>query len=115
MWAWSLNQTGRLSNHFLALGLRWGQPGQQQGRRLPAWRSSTARSIRRLRVALCFAVVTQQIHSFRAKGVNSFHAARAIELEPIALDRSAGARCRGPELAALFIEEYLELLATRVR
>ena len=38
-------------NHFAAFGRRCGQPGQQQGRRSPAFKSATSRSICSLRVA----------------------------------------------------------------
>jgi|HubBroStandDraft_6_1064221.scaffolds.fasta_scaffold211044_3 hypothetical protein len=91
----------RLSNHFFALGRRCGQPGQQQGRRLPAWSSSTARIILRLRVVPCLAEMTQQIHSFRASGVRSFQAALASE--PRASHKSAGVLCTGPDLLPFFI------------
>jgi hypothetical protein len=93
----------RLSNHFFALGRRCGQPGQQQGRRLPTWSSSTARLIRRLRVVPCLAEMTQQIHSFRASGVRSFQAALVVASEPRALHKSAGVLCTGPDLLSFFI------------
>jgi hypothetical protein len=94
----------RLSNHFFALARRCGQPGQQQGRRLPALSSPTARWMRRLRVVLCLAEMTQQIHSFRANGVRSFQAACVVASELRALRRSAGALCRGPGKLSLFVE-----------
>ena len=90
------------SNHFLALALRCGQPGQQQGRRLPSLISSNARWIRRQRVVLCLAEMTQQIHSFRARGVRSLQAACAVASELSVLRRSAGALCRGAALLMLF-------------
>lgn len=93
----------RLANHFLALRRRCGQPGQQQGRRLPAWSSSTARLILRLRVAPCLAEMIQQIHSFRASGVRSFQAALVAVFEPTALHKSAGVLCTGPGLSSFFI------------
>ena len=88
----------RLSNHFFALGRRCGQPGQQQGRRLPAWSSWTARLILRLRVVACLAEMTQQIHSFRASGVRSFQAALVVASAPRASLKSAGVLCTGPGL-----------------
>ena len=87
---------------LFALARRCGQPGQQQGRRLPALSSSTTRWIRRLRVVLCLAEMTQQIHSFRASGVRSFQAARVVASELRALRTSAGALCRGPGLLWAF-------------
>lgn len=95
--------SARLSNHFFALGRRCGQPGQQQGRRLPTWSSSTARLIRWLRVVLCLAEMTQQIHSFRASGVRAFQAALVVASEPRALHKSAGVLCTGPGLSSFFI------------
>jgi hypothetical protein len=91
-------QRARLSNHFFALGRRCGQPGQQQGLRFPAWRSSIARWIRRLRVVSCLAEITQQTHSFRASGVKSFHADCVLASELSALRKSVGALCSGPSL-----------------
>lgn len=85
-----------LSNHFFALGRRCGQPGQQQGRRLPARSSSTTRWIRRMRVASCFAEMTQQTHSFRASGVRPFQAACVVASEASASDKSAGILCTLP-------------------
>jgi hypothetical protein len=95
--------SARLSNHFFAPGRRCGQPGQQQGRRLPAWSSSTKRLILRLRVGPCLAEMTQQIHSFRASGVRSFQAALVVASEPRASHKSAGVLCRGPGLLPFFI------------
>jgi hypothetical protein len=93
----------RLSNHFFALGRRCGQPGQQQGRRLPAWSSWIARLILRPRVVACLAEMTQQIHSFRANGVRSFQAALVVASEPRASLKSAGVLCTGPGLFSYFI------------
>jgi hypothetical protein len=57
--------------------------------------------MRRLRVASCFAEMTQQIHSFRASGVRSFQAARVVACERSAKVKSAGALCTGPGLTVL--------------
>ena len=49
-------------------------PGQQQGRRWPSSSSSWVRRMRRFRVVSCLASSTQQMNSFRARGVMSFQA-----------------------------------------
>lgn len=72
------------------------QPGQQQGLRIPSSSSSVVRRIRRSRVACCFASSTQQMNSLRARGVMSFHAARATELATSAPRRSGGSLCTTP-------------------
>ena len=70
---------------------------------VPARASSwTARWIRRLRVVLCLAEMTQQIHSLRASGVRSFQAARVVASELRTLRTSAGVLCRGAGLLSLF-------------
>ena len=58
--------------------------------------------MRRLRVVLCLAEMTQQIHSFRASGVRSFQATRVVASELRTLRKSAGALCRGAGLRSLF-------------
>jgi hypothetical protein len=98
---WPFGASG-FSNHFLAPALRCGQPGQQQGRRLPSLSSANARWILRLRVVVCLAEMIQQIHSFRASGVRSLQTACVVASELIALRRSAGVLCRGPSLVSLF-------------
>jgi len=105
----------RLSNHFLALGRRCGQPGQQHGRRLPAPRSSTARWMRRRRVGACLAESTQQIHSFRASGVRSFQAARVDASDATAWRKSDGSLCRGPVLLLLCAIPWLRLVLINTR
>jgi hypothetical protein len=70
---------------------------------LPAWSSSTARLILRLRVVPCLAEMTQQIHSFRASGVRSFQAALVVASEPRALHKSAGVLCTRPDFVSFFI------------
>ena len=57
---------------------RWGQPGQQQGRRFPSLRLSQPQSIRLRLVSGFFADSIQQTHSLRASGVMSIHAASAF-------------------------------------
>ena len=63
------NTTNYSLNYFLALTLRWGHPGQQQGRFLPFFKSSCSRSRCSCLVSFFFTIVTQQIHSLRASGV----------------------------------------------
>ena len=69
--------TGQLSrprggtDYALPLRSRCLQPGQQQGRRWPSSSSSWVRRIRRSRVTSCLASSTQQMNSFRARGVMS--------------------------------------------
>lgn len=74
---------------------RCGQPGQQHGRRFPSRSSARARATWFLLVSGLFTEVTQQIHSFRASGVRSFHASRTAE-ERRAVRRSAGTSCTAP-------------------
>lgn len=53
-------------------------------------------SIRRLLVSGFFASRTQQIHSLRASGVMSSHAARAVGEEARVFRKSAGTLCTTP-------------------
>src|SRR6202000_1472697 len=77
-------------NHFFAFWLRWGQPGQQQGRRLPSLSWLTRRSTCSFLVSSRLTIVTQQIHSFLASGVMSSQAASALVSERKAVRRSSG-------------------------
>src|SRR5438445_4393132 len=61
-----------------SLSLRWMQPSQQHGRRFPSSSSDRNRSTCWLLVSAFFGQSTQQIHSFRARGVRSCHAARTF-------------------------------------
>jgi len=45
--------------------------------------------------------MTQQIHSFRANGVRSFHAACVFASELSAMRKSVGVLCTGPGLPVL--------------
>lgn len=94
-------------NHFAALGLRCGQPGQQQGRRSPSDRSLSVLSIRLNRVSGFFAEVTQQIHSLRAKGVRSAQRDFIFGSESMAVRKSAGMVCSGPRLSFLFVSAMI--------
>ena len=75
---------------------RCGHPGQQQGRRMPLCILSIPTSIRRLRVASCFAEVTQQIHSLRARGVKAGQTLLATASNSMAFRKSAGSLCTVP-------------------
>jgi len=81
---------------------RWGQPAQQQGRRMPLRILSRPTATRRHLVSSFFADVTQQIHSLRASGVISAHTFVTIGSDAIALRKSAGILC-GAELWFLFM------------
>src|SRR6184192_2939986 len=61
-----------------SLSLRWMQPSQQHGRRFPSSSSDCTRWMCWLLVSAFFGQSTQQIHSLRARGVRSSHAARTF-------------------------------------
>ena len=84
--------------YFFALGLRCGQPGQQQGLLFPLSKSARNRSICSLLVSGFLKNVIQQIHSLRASGVISSHAASALGAEVRAFCKSAGTLCTTPAL-----------------
>src|SRR6267378_2479289 len=63
-----------------SLSFRCVQPSQQHGRRFPSSSSDRTRWMCWLLVSAFFGQSTQQIHSLRARGVRSFHAARAFGL-----------------------------------
>lgn len=69
---------------------RCGQPGQQQGRRMPFRILSRPTMMRRFRVSSFLADVTQQIHSLRANGVRPAHTPVTTGSDSIALRKSAG-------------------------
>jgi hypothetical protein len=79
------------------------QPAQQQGRRFPSISSVRVRSIRRILVSICLAFSTQHIHSLRASGVISAHAARAADEEIRAFLKSAGILCTTPPAISFVI------------
>jgi ABC-type sugar transport system permease subunit len=72
------------------------QPAQQQGRRFPSISSVRVLSIRWLLVSAFLADTIQQIHSLRASGVISSHAARADGAEARVFRKSAGTLCTTP-------------------
>src|SRR6266700_2995904 len=61
-----------------SLSFRCMQPSQQHGRRFPSSSSDRNRSMCWLLVSAFFGQSTQQIHSLRARGVRSSHAASAF-------------------------------------
>jgi len=68
-------------------------PIQQQGRRMPPLSFERAFLMRIFLVSDFLPEVTQQIHSFRARGVMSSHIAWARREEATALRKSAGILC----------------------
>src|SRR5438067_7152555 len=78
------------------LSLRWMQPSQQHGRRFPSSSSDCNRSMCRLLVSAFFGESTQQIHSLRARGVRSCHAARTFGLAIRTRLKSTGMVCATP-------------------
>lgn len=69
---------------------RWGQPGQQHGLRMPSMSSEHTRSTCCFLVSGFFTEMVQQIHSLRASGVMSSHAACAAGEARSTFLRSAG-------------------------
>src|SRR3977135_2616423 len=63
-----------------SLSFRCVQPSQQHGRRFPSSSSDCTRMMCWLLVSAFFGQSTQQIHSLRARGVRSCHAARTFGL-----------------------------------
>jgi hypothetical protein len=92
----------------MALSERWTQPIQQQGRRLPSFNSVTVRLIWFFLVSGFLTVILQHIHSLRAIGVMSSHAARALESELRDFRKSAGNLCAVPPEIFLSIHIYYQ-------
>jgi hypothetical protein len=82
---------------------RWRQPGQQQGRRFPSISSVRVLSIRRALVSGFLAESIQHIHSLRARGVISSHAASAFESEVRGFGKSGGTLCTTPEAISFLV------------
>ena len=93
---------GQVRNSFQ----RWGQPGQQQGRRIPSLSSVRTRSMCCLLVSGLLTEMTQQIHSLRASGVISSHFARAAGSEMRTFRKSAGTACTAPRETALLVMDF---------
>ena len=94
-------------NHFLALGRRCGQPGQQHGRRLPCNKSSRKRTMCSARVSSFLTIVTQQIHSFRASGVSPFQSSNSFGTPKRTSFISLGTVWTTPELITMFFMRLL--------
>src|SRR5438093_6777532 len=84
-----------------SLSLRWMQPSQQHGRRFPSNSSDCNRWMCWLLVSAFFGQSTQQIHSLRARGVRSCHAARTFGLAIRTGLKSTGTVCTTPPEIAL--------------
>ena len=69
------------------------QPAQQQGLRFPSISSVRVLAIRWLLVSAFLADSTQQVHSLRASGVMSSHAASTAEEEVGTFRKSVGTLC----------------------
>src|SRR5437879_575237 len=79
-----------------SLSFRCVHPSQQQGRRFPSRSSDRTRSMCWLLVSAFFGQSTQQIHSLRARGVRSCHAARIFGLAIRTRLKSTGMVCTTP-------------------
>ena len=82
---------------LIDLSVRCMQPTQQHGRRIPSLSSLTTRFTWSFRVSSFLTKVVQQIHSLRARGVISSHAASAALSEARAFRKSGGILCAVPE------------------
>lgn len=76
---------------------RCGHPAQQHGRRIPPFILETAFSMRIFLVSAFLPDITQQIHSFLAKGVMSSHSAFTFGKDRIAFCKSFGNVCTVPD------------------
>ena len=88
---------------------RWGQPGQQQGRRIPSLSSVRTRSMCCLLVSGFLTEITQQIHSLRASGVISSHFARATGSEMRTFRKSGGTLCTAPGEITFLVMNFILL------
>ena len=75
---------------LIDLSVRWMQPIQQHGRRIPSMSSEHALLTWSPLVSGALTEMVQQIHSLRASGVMSSHAARAFCEAISAFRKSAG-------------------------
>lgn len=81
---------------LIGLSVRWIQPYQQQGRRIPSLSSVRVLSTCSFLVSGFLTEITQQIHSLRASAVRSSHAASASGSEVKTSRKSAGILCTTP-------------------
>ncbi len=84
-----------------SLSFRCVQPSQQHGRRFPSSSSDCTRWMWWLLVSAFFGQSTQQIHSLRARGVRSCHAARTFGLATKTRLKSTGTVCATPPATTL--------------
>ena len=85
------------------LSLRWIQPSQQHGRRIPSLSSVIVLLTCSFLVSSFLTKVTQHIHSLRARGVRCSHIASAALSEVRAFRKSVGTLCTTPCEMVLFI------------
>src|SRR5690349_2100735 len=89
------------------LSLRWMQPSQQQGLRIPSFSSLIVLLTCSFLVSSFLTNVTQHIHSLRARGVRSSHIASAARSDVSAFRKSAGTLCTTPcEIVLLIVLFY---------
>lgn len=86
------------------------QPAQQQGRRFPSFSSSVSLLICSFLVSSFLTEIIQQIHSFLASGVISFHAARTAESETMIFRKSDGILCSISFLDGIWFLDLLILI-----
>jgi len=90
------------------LSLRWIQPSQQHGRRIPSLSSVIVLLTCSFLVSSFLTKVTQQIHSLRASGVRSSHIASAALSEVRAFRKSMGNLCTTPAEIVLLISWFYQ-------
>lgn len=90
---------------LIDLSVRWMQPIQQHGRRIPSMSSETTLFTWSLRVASCLTEMVQQIHSFRASCEMSSHFASAFGEAESAFFRSTGSVCTFSTPEDIFIAQ----------
>src|SRR5438445_13322371 len=94
--SWPIPVRGRRSG-LTSLELAMGASGPTTwARRFPSLRLEQPHAIRRLLVSAFLADSIQHIHSLRASGVMSSHAANACGLDASAFFKSAGTSCTTP-------------------
>ena len=87
---------GKIKTPRFRLFQRCEQPAQQHGRRIPSISSVRVRAIWSFLVSGFLTDSTQQIHSLRARGVISSHAASAARSAARVFRKSAGIWCTVP-------------------
>lgn len=93
-------------NHFLALGLRCGHHGRQQGLRFHASRSSQSLMICSFLVSSFLTIVTQQIHSLRASGVSDSRLLRTSGWFFSVVSKSSGKSWRKSVICSEWVMVY---------